>query len=75
METLREFHTRSRVGRKELLYQATLNQLAERLDPLRFVRVHRTAIVKSILRLEPISHGELEIILKTVEIEDWQHRS
>ena len=54
------------VGGKELLYRAALNELAERLDPVRFVRVHRSAIVniESILRLEPISHGEFEVILK-----------
>ena len=54
------------VGGKELLYRAALNDLAERLDPVRFVRVHRSAIVniESIVRLEPISHGEFEVILK-----------
>ncbi len=54
------------VGGKELLYRAALNELAERLDPVRFVRVHRSAIVniESIVHLEPISHGEFEAILK-----------
>jgi len=31
------------VGGKELLYRAALNDLAEKLDPRRFVRVHRSA--------------------------------
>jgi two-component system LytT family response regulator len=50
------------IGGKELLYRAALNELAERLDHVRFVRVHRSAIVniESILHLEPISHGEFE---------------
>ena len=54
------------VAGKELLYRAALNELAERLDPVRFVRVHRSAIVniESIVHLEPISHGEFEVILK-----------
>jgi len=54
------------IGGKELLYRAALSELAERLDPVRFVRVHRSAIVniESILRLEPISHGEFKVILK-----------
>ncbi len=54
------------VGGKELLYRAALNDLAAKLDPIRFVRVHRSAIVniESILHLEPISHGEFEAILK-----------
>ena len=54
------------IGGKEVLYRAALNELAARLDPARFVRVHRSAIVniESILRLEPISHGEFEAVLK-----------
>ena len=54
------------IGGKELLYRSALNELAERLDPVRFVRIHRSAIVniESILRMEPISHGEFEVILK-----------
>jgi len=54
------------IGGKELLYRAALSELAARLDPVRFVRIHRSAIVniESILHLEPISHGEFEVILK-----------
>lgn len=54
------------VAGKELLYRAALNELAERLDPRRFVRVHRSAIVniESILQLEPISHGEFDALLR-----------
>ena len=54
------------IGGKEVLYRAALNELAERLDPVRFIRIHRSAIVniESILHLEPISHGEFEAILK-----------
>jgi two-component system LytT family response regulator len=51
---------------QRLLYRATLNELAERLDPRRFVRVHRSAIVniESIVQLEPVSHGEFDVVLK-----------
>jgi two-component system LytT family response regulator len=54
------------VGGKELLYRAALNELAAKLDPGRFIRVHRSAIVniESILQLEPLSHGEFEAVLK-----------
>jgi two-component system LytT family response regulator len=54
------------VGGKELLYRAALNDLAERLDPRRFVRVHRSALVniESIIQLEPMSHGEFEAVIK-----------
>jgi len=54
------------IAGKELLYRAALNELADRLDPRRFVRVHRSAIVniESILQLEPISHGEFDAVLR-----------
>jgi len=54
------------VGPKEWLYRAALHDLAKRLDPLRFVRVHRSAIVniESVSHLEPVSHGEFEVVLK-----------
>lgn len=49
-----------------VLHRASLTDLAERLDPARFARIHRSAIVNldSILRLEPISHGEFDVVLK-----------
>jgi two-component system, LytTR family, response regulator len=54
------------IAGKELLHRAALNELAGHLDPMRFVRVHRSAIVNidSILELQPISHGEFELVLK-----------
>src|SRR6266513_2230480 len=54
------------IAGKELLYRSTLNELAGHLDPMRFIRVHRSSIVNidSILELRPISHGEFELVLK-----------
>jgi two-component system, LytTR family, response regulator len=54
------------VAGKEILYRSALNELAGQLDPMRFVRVHRSVIVNidSIVELQPISHGEFEIVLK-----------
>jgi two-component system LytT family response regulator len=54
------------VGKAAFLYRAALSELAERLDPRRFVRVHRSAIVnlESVVQLEPLSHGEFEVVLK-----------
>jgi len=53
-------------GTKEWLYRAALGELARKLDPMRFVRVHRSTVVNiaSVSHLEPISHGEFEIVLK-----------
>ena len=54
---------------EEYLYRAALATVAEKLDPFRFVRIHRSTIVnlKSIASLERRSHGEFEIILKDGE--------
>jgi len=51
---------------KELLYRSTLNELSRHLDPMRFIRIHRSTIVsiESIVELRPISHGEFELLLK-----------
>ena len=59
-------HLNAQAGGKEVLYRAALAELAERLDPARFIRVHRSTIVniESILQLEPISHGEFDVVLK-----------
>ena len=55
------------VGTKEVLYRAALNDLARKLDPMRFVRVHRSAVVniESVSHLQPISHGEFEVVMKS----------
>ena len=47
------------------LHKETLTRLCARLDPLRFLRIHRShAINLRVLReLEPRSHGEFNIVL------------
>lgn len=54
------------IGGKATLYRSPIHLLAEKLDPAHFVRIHRSTIVnlESILHLEPISHGEFEVVLK-----------
>jgi two-component system LytT family response regulator len=54
------------IAGKELLYRSSLHELADHLDPMRFIRVHRSSIVNidSILELHPISHGEFQVVLK-----------
>jgi two-component system LytT family response regulator len=54
------------VGGKTLLYRAALHDLVEKLDPMRFVRVHRSAVVniESVVQLEAKSHGEFDVVLK-----------
>lgn len=54
------------IGGKATLYRSPIHLLADKLDPTHFIRIHRSAIVnlESILHLEPISHGEFEVVLK-----------
>jgi two-component system LytT family response regulator len=54
------------VGGEEFLYRAGLATVASRLDPFRFVRIHRSSIVnlKSVAFLERRSHGEFDVVLK-----------
>ncbi len=51
---------------KEYVYRASLAAVTKRLDPLRFVRIHRSSAVniRAIVQLEPISHGEFEVLLR-----------
>jgi len=54
-------------GGRELLHRASLTDLEAALDPRRFIRIHRSAIVNidRIARLEPISNGDFEVVLKS----------
>jgi two-component system LytT family response regulator len=54
------------VAGKKLLYRAPLHELVGRLDPMRFVRVHRSAVVniERIVQLEARSHGEFDVVLQ-----------
>jgi two-component system LytT family response regulator len=54
------------IAGKELLYRSALNELAAHLDPMRFIRVHRSCIVniECVVELRPISHGEFELVLR-----------
>lgn len=54
------------VGDERIIHRAVLSELVERLDPRRFVRVHRSAVVNvdSILHLESTSHGEFDLVLR-----------
>jgi two-component system LytT family response regulator len=53
-------------GRESHLLHATMNNLESRLDPKKFLRIHRSAIVNvgRIKELHPMFHGEYRVILK-----------
>jgi two-component system LytT family response regulator len=54
------------IAGRPLLHRASLTELEASLDPHQFIRVHRSAIVNvdSIQRLEPLSHGEFDVLLR-----------
>ena len=54
------------VGSRAHLYRSSLAHLLQRLDPKRFVRVHRSAAVNTerIRELQPRSHGDYTVVLK-----------
>jgi two-component system, LytTR family, response regulator len=54
------------VGARSHLYRSSLAHLLQRLDPQRFVRVHRSLAVNTtrIRELQPRSHGDYTVILK-----------
>jgi two-component system LytT family response regulator len=51
---------------KELLHRVSLSELIGKLDPRQFIRIHRSAAInlEHVQQLEPLSHGEFEVILK-----------
>lgn len=54
------------VGAERIIHRAALGELVGRLDPRRFIRVHRSTVVNvdSILHLEPATHGEFDLVLR-----------
>ncbi len=53
-------------GLQSHLYRSSVTQLLQRLDPTRFVRIHRSAAVNTarIRELRSISHGDFALMLK-----------
>ena len=59
-------YVRLHCGSREYLLRETLSSLEKQLDPERFARIHRSAIVQidRILELHPASHGDMDVRLK-----------
>ena len=59
-------YVRLHVKQREYLARETLGSLEARLDPERFVRIHRSAIVQidRIAETRPTSHGDAEVVLR-----------
>lgn len=58
-------YVRLNVGKESYLFRAAIGHVAERLDPSRFVRIHRSTIVniRKIKALQPCNTGEYIAIL------------
>jgi two-component system LytT family response regulator len=59
-------YVRLRAGGQAHLLSETISGMEERLDPRKFLRIHRSRIVnvERIKLLRPLFHGEYEIVLK-----------
>ena len=59
-------YVRLHVGRREHLVRETLASIERLLDPDRFARIHRSAIVQldRIVELHPATHGDVDVILR-----------
>ncbi len=59
-------YVRLHVGKEDHLLRETLTALEKKLDPARFVRIHRSTIVNldRIRELQPAFHGDYIIVLK-----------
>jgi two-component system, LytTR family, response regulator len=59
-------YVRVHVGKAEYLIRETMNGLEAKLDPSRFLRIHRETIVnvEKVLELQPLFHGNFAVLLK-----------
>jgi two-component system LytT family response regulator len=59
-------YVRIYVGKQSYLLRRGIGEIAERLDPLQFIRIHRSAIVnvQKIKELQPVNSGEYIVVLR-----------
>lgn len=59
-------YVRLNVGKQSYLLREGIGQIAERLDPDQFIRIHRSVIVniQKIKELQPVNSGEYIVVLK-----------
>ena len=60
-------YVRLHAGTRSYLHRESLTALEKQLDPERFARIHRSAIVQTdrIAELHPATHGDMDIVLRT----------
>jgi two-component system LytT family response regulator len=59
-------YVRLNVGKQSYLLREGIGHVAERLDPVQFIRIHRSTIVNvdKIKELQPVNSGEYIVVLK-----------
>jgi two-component system, LytTR family, response regulator len=59
-------YVRLYAGRESHLLRETMNSLEQKLDPNRFIRIHRSTIVRidRIAELQPLFHGDYLVVLQ-----------
>ena len=59
-------YVRIHVGKQAYLLRKGIGEIAERLDPAQFIRIHRSAMVnvQKIKELQPVNSGEYILVLK-----------
>ena len=73
-------YVRVHVGQREHLLRETLATLEAQLDPERFARIHRSAIVRldGVVEIRPTSHGDAEVVLRNgsrlTASRTWRHK-
>jgi two-component system LytT family response regulator len=60
-------YVRLNVGKESYLFRETISRISARLNPNRFIRIHRSVIVNAgkIKELIPVNSGEYIVILKS----------
>lgn len=60
-------YVRLNVGQESHLFRETISRISERLNPNRFIRIHRSTIVniRKIKELIPVNSGEYIVVLKS----------
>jgi two-component system LytT family response regulator len=60
-----DYYAQIHAGGQTHLLRETMTELAERLDPARFFRVHRSAIINldRVREIHPLLHGDRELVL------------
>jgi len=73
-------YVRLHVQQREYLVRDTLAALEAQLDPERFARIHRSAVVRidGVAEIRPTSHGDAEVVLRsgaTLPVSrTWRHK-